>query len=564
MRHLGLVLLLLLALSGLLLAGRLLATLVAGLVHLVEQVQTGHLELIGLLLDLLGGGSAFARLVLGNEFAEGRELLLNAVGLSLVKLVGILVQSTLRIVEDTVGTVGSLDSSLTALISLSVLLGILNHLLNLVLRKTGARGDGNGLVLVRRLVLGVDVDDRVGVDVEGDLNLGNSAVGRGDTDELEVAKHLVILDKLTLTLVHLDLDGGLEVRSGGEDLRLLGGDSGVAVDQAGEDTTKGLDTEGQRSDVKEQEILDLSGENSTLDSGTHGDSLIGVDRLGGVAAEDALDGLGNLRHASHTTNKDNLLDLLGRQTGILESLAHGLNGALDKGVDHLLKLSTRELHVDVLRTGRVGSDEGQVDVGLERRGQLDLGLLSSLADALNGHTVTGEVNTRGLLEVGNHVADEVNIEILTTQVGVTVGGLNLKNTVLDLQNRDIESTTAKIVDSDNAVGLLLETVGESSGSGLINNTEDVEAGDLTSILGALTLSIVEVGRNSDDGVLDRLRQVGLGGLLHLVENEATNLRGRVLLVAGRDPGVAVAVLDDLVGHLLDVTLNLSIAELASY
>lgn len=59
--------------------------------------------------------------------------------------------------------------------------------------------------------------DGVGVDVKGDLNLGDTAVGRWDTDELEVSKKLVVTDELTLSLVDLDLDGGLEIGSGGED-----------------------------------------------------------------------------------------------------------------------------------------------------------------------------------------------------------------------------------------------------------------------------------------------------------------------------------------------------------
>lgn len=565
--HLRLGLVLLLALGGLLLllAGSLLARagLVAGLVHLVEEVQAGNLELVGLLLDLGSGGLALARLALGDELAESGDLLLDAVGLGLVKLLGVLVQGALGIVEDAVGTVGSLNGKLALLVGLGVLLGVLNHLLDLVVGETRARGNGDGLVLVGGLVLGVDVDDGVGVNVEGDLDLGNTAVGRGDADELEVAEHLVVLDELTLTLVDLDLDGSLEVGGSGEDLGLLGRDGGVAVDQTGEDTAEGLDTKREGSDIEEEEVLDLTGEDSTLDSSTDSDSLVGVNRLGGVTAENALDGLGDLGHAGHTTNEDNLLNLLGLEVGILEGLADRVNGAGDEGVNHLLKLSTAKLHVDVLGAGGISSDERQVDVGLERRGKLNLGLLSGLTDTLDSHAVTREVKTRGLLEVGNHVADQVDIEILTTKVGVTVGGLDLEDTVLDLQDGDIEGTTTKIVDGDNAVGLLLEAVSQSGSSRLVDDTEDVKTGNLTGVLGALTLGIVEVGRDGDDGVLDGLGEVGLGSLLHLVEDETTNLGGRVLLVTGRDPGIAVAVLDDLVGDLLDITLNLDVGELAT-
>lgn len=559
--RLGLVLLL--ALVGLLARLLLGSALVAGLVHLVEEVEGGDLELVGLLLDLSGGSRAVTGLDLGDVLAERGNLHTETVGLGLVELLGILIQSTLSVVQDAVGAVAGLNGRLALLVRLGILLRLLNHLLNLVVRQTRSRGDGDGLVHVGGLVLGVDVDDGIGVNVEGDLDLGNTAAGRRNANELEVSKQLVVPDQLTLTLEDLDLDSSLGVGGSGEDLGLLGGDGGVSVDQTGEDTAQGLNTERQRGDVEEEKVLDLTGENSTLDSSTHGDSLIGVDGLGGVTAEDGLDGLGNLGHTSHTTNQDDLLDLLGLETGVLQGLANGLDGSGNEGVDHLLELSTSELQVDVLGAGSVGSDERQVDVGLERRRQLNLGLLSSLTDTLDSHAITSKVESRSLLELANHVANQVDIEILTTKVCVTVGGFDLEDTVLDLEDGDIEGTTTKIVDGDNAVSLLLQTIGQGGGSRLVDDTENVKTGNLTGILGALTLGIVEVGGDGDNGVLDGLRQVGLGSLLHLVEDEASNLRGRVLLVTSRDPGVAVGVLDNLVGDLLDVSLNLSVLELAT-
>ncbi|ROW02352.1 hypothetical protein VSDG_02455 [Cytospora chrysosperma] len=562
LRHRLLGLVLLVTLSGTL-GGGLLARLSTGLVHLVEEVQAGHLEVVGLLLDLSSGQGTLASLALGDELAESSDLLLDTVGLSLVQAVGELVQGLLSVVDNAVGAVGSLDGSLTLLVGLGILLGVLDHLLDLAVGQTRAGGNGDGLVLVGGLVLGVDVDNRVGVNVEGNLDLGNTTVGRRDANQLEVAKQLVVLDELTLTLVNLDLNSSLEVGGGREDLGLLGGNGGVAVDQTSEDTAEGLNTERQGSDVQEQEVLDLTREDSTLDGSTNGNSLIRVDRLGGVTAEDALDGLGNLGHTGHTTNEDNLLDVLGLEAGVLQGLLDRLDGPADKRVDHLLKLSAGELQVDVLGARGISSDEGQVDVGLQRGGQLDLGLLSSLTDTLDSHAVAGQVEPRGLLEVLDHVAHEVDVEILTAQVGITVGGLDLKDTVLDLQDGDIESTTAEIVDSDNTVGLLLETVGKGSSGRLVDDTENVQTGDLTGILGGLTLGVVEVGRDGNDGVLDGLAEVGLGSLLHLLEDESTDLGGGVALATGRHPGVAVGVLDDLVRDLLDVALNLNIGELSA-
>ena len=48
--------------------------------------------------------------------------------------------------------------------------------------------DNDVLLLAGSLVLGGNVEDAVGVDVEGDLDLGDAAGGRGDVGEVELAE----------------------------------------------------------------------------------------------------------------------------------------------------------------------------------------------------------------------------------------------------------------------------------------------------------------------------------------------------------------------------------------
>jgi hypothetical protein len=68
----------------------------------------------------------------------------------------------------------------------------------------------------------------------------------------------------TLTLEHLDEHRRLVVVSGGEDLRTLGRDRGVALDQLGHHAALGLDAQAQRGDVEEQHVLDLALEHTGL------------------------------------------------------------------------------------------------------------------------------------------------------------------------------------------------------------------------------------------------------------------------------------------------------------
>jgi hypothetical protein len=529
------------------------------LVDLLEELERSLLESISLGLEV-SGVDILTTLDSSNGLSELSNLGLDLLGLGLVNLGLELVHGRLGVVADLVGSVSSLNGLSSSLILLLVLLGIVDHLLNLGIRETGRSGNGDGGVLVGGLVSGRDVDDSIGINVERNLNLGDTLGGGGDTGKSEVTDQLVVSNKLSLTLENSDLDGSLTLSGGREDLGLLGGDRRVSVDESSEDTTESLDTKRQRSNIKQEDISDLTGKNSTLDRSTNGNSLIGVDGLVGLLAKDGLDSLNDLGHSGHTSNEDNLINLGRGDTGILEGLLDGLDGSLNKRTDKSLELGSGQLGVDVLRAGGVSSDERKVDLGVGGGRQLGLGLLNGLSDSLDGHSVTREVNAVVLLELVNKVSDKNDIEILTTKVSVTVGRLDLEDTLLDLENGDIESTSTKIEDGNNLVVVLLKTVSESGGGRLVDNSQNVQANNLTSVLGGLSLGIVEVGGDGDHGVLDGLSEVALGGLLHLVEDETSNLGGGVSLALGLKPSVTVRVLDNLEGHLLDVVLDLGVLE----
>ncbi len=102
---------------------------------------------------------------------------------------------------------------------------------------------------------------------------------------------------------------------------------------------------------------------------------------------------------------------------------------------------------------------------------------------------------------------------------------------------------------------LVEAIGERGRGRLVDDAQHFEAGDLAGVLGGLTLGVVEVGGNGDDGLLDLLAEIGFRRLLHLLQDEGGDLRGRIGLAVGLDPGVAVRGLDDLVGDELLVLLD---------
>src|SRR6185312_16513997 len=94
---------------------------------------------------------------------------LDGLAVILGNLLAIFLQRLLRGMRQCFGLVAGLDQRLALLVGLGVGLGILDHLLDVGVGKTTRGLDTNLVLLAGALVLGRDVDDAVGVDVEGDL-----------------------------------------------------------------------------------------------------------------------------------------------------------------------------------------------------------------------------------------------------------------------------------------------------------------------------------------------------------------------------------------------------------
>jgi hypothetical protein len=321
-------------------------------------------------------------------------------------------------------------------------------------------GDRDVLGLARGAVLGRDVHDAVGIDVEGDLDLGHAARRGRDAHELELPQRAVVARHRALALEDVHLDRRLAVGGGGEHLRLARGDGRVALDQAREDAAQGLDAEGKRSHVQEQQVLDVARQHAGLDGGAHRDHLVRVHALVRLLAEEVLDELLDLRDARRSADEDDLVDLVRRHARVLQALAHGRHRALQEVPHELLELRAAQLQVQVLGAGGVGGDEGKVDLRLRGGGELHLGLLRRFLEPLEGHLVLAEVDALVLLELADDPLDDALVQVVAAEMGVPVRGLDLDHALADLQDGDVEGPAAEVVDRDRLVLLLVEAVGQ--------------------------------------------------------------------------------------------------------
>ena len=123
---------------------------------------------------------------------------------------------------------------------------------------------------------------------------------------------------------------------------------------------------------------------------------------------------------------------------------------------------------------------------------------------MEGTRISLNINVIGFLEKLNEMVSDSLIEIFTTKMGITSSGEHFEDTVVDGQDGNIKGTTTEIEHNNVLFILLVETVGNSGSRWLIDNTKNFKSSNSTGIFGGLSLRIIEIGGDGNDGVLDIL------------------------------------------------------------
>lgn len=158
-------------------------------------------ELLFLLLKVLGGSGGGVVLEPVVDLLDGVQdgllvILVNATTQALV-VADLVLQAEGVVLQSVAG----LDLALDGLVLLGELLGLSDHTVDFFLSQTTlVVGDGDGLDLASSLVTSTDLQDTIGIQVERDLNLGNTTGGRRNAGKLELAEKVVVLGQRTLSL----------------------------------------------------------------------------------------------------------------------------------------------------------------------------------------------------------------------------------------------------------------------------------------------------------------------------------------------------------------------------
>ena len=486
-----------------------------------------------------------------------------------IELVAILSHRFLGAVNQRFALVTRLGQLAQLVIFGCVDLGVFHHLVDFGFGQTRVCLDRDLVFLAGCLVLRADVQDTIGVDVERDFDLRHATRRRRDAFEVEFAQQLVTGRHLALALEHLDRHGTLIVVSGRIHLRVLGRDRRVFLDHLGHHATQRFDAQRQRRHVQQQHVLAVARQNLTLNRGADSYGFVRIHVAARFLAEEFLDLLLHHRHTRHTADQNHVVDVADLDTCVADRNPARFHGALDQLFNQGFELGAGNLQVQVLRTACIRRDIRQIDFGLLRARQFDLGFFGSFFQALQCQYVFRQIDALFFLELGNDVFDDALVEIFTAQEGIAVGGehfeLLFAVDVGDFDNRHVEGAAAQVIHSDLAITLvgLVEAERERRSGRFIDNALHFQARDTARVLGCLALAVVEVSRHGNHGFGHRLAQVVLGGFLHLAQDFRGNLRRRQFLLAYADPCIAVIGFHDGVGHQRNIFLHFFLFEAAA-
>src|SRR5262249_32829780 len=98
--------------------------------------------------------------------------------------------------------------------------------------------------------------------------------------------------------------------------------------------------------------------------------------------------------------------------------------------------------------------------------------------------------------------DQPVVNVIATEVSVAVCREHLKNPIFKFQNGDIEGAASKIINRNNCLVPFVNAICKRRCSRLIHDPQYIQTRHVPSVLCGLSLSVIEVCRNSDHSLKD--------------------------------------------------------------
>lgn len=146
-------------------------------------------------------------------------------------------------------------------------------------------------------------------------------------------------------------------------------------------------------------------------------------------------------------------------------------------------------------------------------------------------------------------------------MSVSCCGFDLEEPTIEGEKRDVKGSTSKVEDQHVpfSIVLLVKAISDGCSCRLIDNSENLETSNSSSIFGGLPLAVVEIGWDSDNCILDSFSEISFGSFLHFGENHGGDLLWLELLdfslALDHNHRLVIVSCFNLEGPVLDILLN---------
>jgi len=139
--------------------------------------------------------------------------------------------------------------------------------------------------------------------------------------------------------------------------------------------------------------------------------------------------------------------------------------------------------------------------------------------------ILGYIYSSLFLEIIHTEVDHFIIKVFSSKMGMAVSCFDFEYTFFNSEKRYIKSSTTKIENEDVLFSILLfiESISNSRCGRFVNNSENIDTSNNTSVFGCLSLWVIEVSRNCNNCLLHGLSKIFFGNRLHFLKNHWWNL-----------------------------------------
>ena len=169
-----------------------------------------------------------------------------------------------------------------------------------------------------------------------------------------------------------------------------------------------------------------------------------------------------------------------------------LERSLDQVDDEVFEFIARQLRIQVQRRA-IGCrlNKWQADFGRFDFAKLAFCLFGRDFEPLHRHRIFAQVDAIFASKPQDQMFDDAIVEIFTAKERVARRRQDVEHALVDFQYRDVERTAAQVENGYRLRLLHLRAIGDGGGSRLVDDAQDVEPGDLSSIDRRLSLGVVK-------------------------------------------------------------------------